>query len=335
MAIRALDHILFLGHEDAELPLAVVGRIHQHDFAAKGAPGQTGPADQLQCGPPFELEAYWAAFPQNLPLGADLSGGDQGHVLPLEPDFHHGLVGLGDDGAERRSGTEERTFRGLKTEDDAGPGRGDLLHPSLADLDLQPRQRLLRRGQFGPRRIPLGGDALNGGPQIHRSPLQLCLGSLQLCLGPVPFQGGQFKVPLGHKSAFVGVERFEPVELKARRIGGKTGGRQASLGSLHRQRERPLLLANLEAQGFDPSLGGIAPSAGRIALLQNVGQEVGIVVHDLEKRIALSDRLALDHEGPLHLARQRRLDGQAPFQRVVGNDSTGSADELPPRQQDE
>ena len=91
--------------------------------------------------------------------------------------------------------------------------------------------------------------------------------ALQLGLGPVSLQGGQFKISLGHKPAFVGVQRLESVELKTSRVGGEPGGGQASLGSFHCQRERTFLLANLEGQRFDPSFGGVASGTGRISLL--------------------------------------------------------------------
>ena len=158
---------------------------------------------------------------------------------------------------------------------------------------------------------------------------------MQFGFGAIPFEGGQFEVPLGNQSPLVGVQSLEAVELEASGVSCESGCGQSGLGGLQGQRQGALLFADLKAQRFNPGLAGIASGGGSVPLLEKVCQQVGVVVHDLEERIPFLDLLAFHDKRSMDFAGQWCFDREASLQGVVGDNPSGPADELLPGKHDE
>jgi len=320
--------------EHAELALAVVGGVDEDDFTAEGADGDGGPADELDGGPAFKLDAGGASFADQIALFVEFAGMDERHVVAAEPEFDHAALSVGDEDAKRGAGAEKGAFGGLDAEDDAFAGCDDPLHGDLLDLDVIPKDTLGGGGQFGSGRFEGGATGIDGGAAVGIGAAQVGFGADEFGGGSVAFEGGQFELALGGETAPVAIEGFDPVELEASGLGGETGGVEAGLGAFDGQSEGTFEILDLAGEGSETFLGSGLAGDGFRALETQAGNQVRIIVDDLEKGIALADGLAFDNEGFVDPAGEGGLDADGSFEGVIGDDATLSGDELLPGEKD-
>ena len=199
------------GNDDAEASVAIVGGVNEDDFAAEGADGDTGPADELNGGPAFELEADGATGCGGA-IGVFVALGNEGHVHAVDPHFDEPAFGFWDDDADGGAGAKVGAIGGGDAEDDAVPGGFDDLLLCLIDLDVNSGDVAVGGGEF-----TLGGtaaafDAGDGGVHFSLGAFENGFGGLEIGFGAVDGEFGEFEVALGDVAGFE--EFFDALEIE-------------------------------------------------------------------------------------------------------------------------
>ncbi len=138
---------------------------------------------------------------------------EEGHVIPVEPDFDVAAFGFGDDDADERAGAEVGAVGGSDLQDDAVARAFDDLPLVLADGDVEAAEVAFGSGDIGESRPFLGVDGRDGGVEIVTGSFEVGFGGFEFCEGGVASEGGEFEVALGGEALFE--EFFGSVEVEA------------------------------------------------------------------------------------------------------------------------
>jgi len=334
-AVVLEDFVGGWGDEDPEFSLAVVGGVDDGHFAAEGAESDAGPSDELDGRPAFELETDGASRLDDFSIGASGSGLDQGHVIAVDPEFHHATGGVGDEGADGGTRSEEGAFCGLEAEDDAVARGEDSLSAGLVDLDVERGEGVIGGGKFGAGGFAEGEAGVDGAAQVGFGPFEQGLGLEDVGAGAVAFEGGDFEFPAGGEASVILMQGADSFELKFGGADGEAGDFESVGGGGDREREGAFLFLDLLGEESDAFIGGGASEDGGGALGFEMGEELGVVVGHLDQEVSLLDFLSFNNGGAFDATGEGGFDGDGAFKWVVGDDAACAPDELLPREEDD
>ena len=314
-------------NNDAEASIAIVGGVNEDDLAAEGADGDTGPADELNGGPAFELEADGAAGCDGA-IGVFVTLGNEGHVHAVDPHFDESAFGLRDDDADGGAGAKVGAVGGSDAEDDAVPRSFDDLLLGLIDLNVDGGDVAVGGGE-----LTLGGtaaafDAGDGGVHFSFRAFENGFGGLEIGFGAVDGEFGEFEVALGDVAGFE--EFFDALEIELVGVERVLLGEDALASGVDGLAFGEFHLSDLGAEVFDALLSGGFAGDGGIMLEAHVGEEIGIVVLNFEEDIALFDALVFNDVEVFDAASDWGFDVDAAVEGIEGDDATGATDELLP-----